>query len=194
MANDVYQLVMRGNCAGQFWETVQHYQSGVSTAADPVVAALNLIDGFQAAVETNILSVLAADNELTGYSAKRVNNGGSPTVMTPITPVAGGVAGTSATSAIAYLIVSEYTFGGHFRTGRWFIPGIPETNLVGNGYTAGAILDMADVIGNNSGFTSGGDTFTWGTWSRTHSLFHVPVYAHLSPKVGVQRRRLTPVM
>lgn len=192
MANDVYQLVMRGNCAGQFWETIQHYASQVDTAADLVSVASRLIQGFRGNVENFVAALLAADNSITSYSAKRVNNGGSPTVMLPITPVVGAVAGTSATSAIAYLIVSEYQHSGKFRTGRWFLSGIPEASLVGNGYTAGAISDAGDLITENSGFSQTPDVFTWGVWSRTHSLFFPPIYAHLSPKVGVQRRRLLP--
>jgi len=193
MANDVYSLVMRGVCAGEFWETIQHYQSAIASAADPVATADRLITGFRNAVEGAVADILAADNSITGYSAKRVNNGGSPTVMRPITPVAGTVSGTSASSALAYLIVQEYSFSGKFRTGRWFIPGIPEASLVGNGYTAGAITDVGTVISANSGFIQSPDTFTWGTWSRTHTTFFAPTYGHLSSKLGVQRRRLLPV-
>lgn len=192
MANDVYQLVMRGNCAGQFWETVQHYETTVAVAPDPVAVADRLITGFITSIQGLVADLLATDNEITSYSAKRVNNGGSPTTMRPITPVAGAVAGTSATAAVAYLIVGEYVHGGRFRTGRWFLPGIPEANLVGNGYTAGAIADAGTLISDNSAFTQTPDIFTWGVWSRTHGIFTAPVYAHLSPKVGVQRRRLLP--
>lgn len=193
MANDVYRLIIRGNCSGEFWETVQHYQSHASMASDPVTAADHCISAWVAGVQTDFVAILAADNVINGFSCKRVNNGGSPTVMRPIAPVPGDVTGTSASSALAYLIVSEYSYSGKFRTGRWFIPGIPELYLEGNGYTAGAILAVADVIGDNSTIASGGDTFDWGVWSREHTLFSLPTYAHLSPKIGVQRRRLLPV-
>lgn len=193
MANDVYRLIVRGTCSGEFWETVQHYQSHAASASDPVTASSHLIAAFQTAVEGAVADLLAGDNFILGYSAKRVNNGGSPTVMLPIAPVPGTVAGTSASSALAFLIVSEYSYSGHFRTGRWFIPGIPEASLVGNGYTAGAIGDVGTVVAANSTVANGGDTFDWGVWSRTHSLFSLPTYAHLSPKIGVQRRRLLPV-
>lgn len=193
MANDVYQLIIRGTCSGEFWETVQHYQAHAAMATDPVTACSHLIAAFQNTVEGSLQDLLAADNAILGYSAKRVNNGGSPTVMLPIAPILGNVAGTSATAAVAYLIVSEYSFSGKFRTGRWFIPGIPETNLVGNGYTAGAIADVGTLVGVNSTIANGGDTFDWGVWSRTHTAFFLPTYAHLSSKVGIQRRRLLPV-
>lgn len=193
MANDVYKLIVRGNCAGEFWETVQHYQTAVASASDPVATSDRLITGWINAVQDAFADLLAEDNFINGYSAKRVNNGGSPTVMRPITPVQGTVTGTSASSALAYLIVQEYSFSGKFRTGRWFIPGIPEAYLVGNGYTAPAVAAAAGVIGSNSGFIQSPDTFSWGVWSRTHSTFFLPIYAHLSAKIGVQRRRLLPV-
>lgn len=193
MANDVYRLVIRGNCANEFWETVQHYQSHTAMASDPVTAASNLIAAFRASPEADLAQLLAADNFITGYTAKRVNNGGSPTVMLPITPVQGAVTGTSASSALAFLIISEYSYLGKFRTGRWFIPGIPEASLVGNSYTAGAITDVGSLIGDNSTVASGPDTFDWGVWSRSHTLFSLPTYAHLSSKLGVQRRRLLPL-
>jgi len=192
MATDVYQLVVRGTCAGEFWETVQHYKTSVTGAIDPVTTAGRLIEGFRNNVMDLLTVIRAADSYVTGFSAKRVNNGGSPTVMLPIVPVPGDVGGTSASSALAYLIVSEYTFSSHFRTGRWFIPSIPEANLVGNSYTAGAITDVGAVVVANSAFTET-ETFVWGVWSRTHSDFFTPTYAHLSAKVGVQRRRLLPV-
>ena len=116
MAKDVYSLVMRGTCSGEFWETIQHYESSNTSAVDPVTAASNLIAGFRSNVEPDINAIQAADNFVTGYSAKRVNNGGSPTVMLPIAPVAGAVAGTSATCALAYLIVGEYATMMRFRT------------------------------------------------------------------------------
>lgn len=193
MANDVYQLIIRGTCGGEFWETVQHYQANASMSSDPVTVADNLITSFRATVETPLTEILAGDNFILGYAAKRVNNGGSPTVMRPIAPLSGAVAGTSASSALAYLIVQEYTSGGKFRTGRWFIPGIPETNLVSNGYTGGAIADVGALVLANASVTNGGTTWVWGTWSRTGATFFLPTYAHLSAKIGIQKRRLLPV-
>jgi len=193
MANDVYSLIIRGTCSGEFWETVQHYQSTVTGAGNPVVVADALITAFRAHVESDLTALLGDDNFIIGYSTRRVNNGGSPTVMRPIAPVAGQQSSESATAALAYLIVSEYSHSGQFKTGKWFIAGIPENNLAGNGYTAGAIADAGTLITSNASFAGGGDTFTWGTWSRTYSLFFTPQYAHLSAKIGIQKRRLLPV-
>ena len=194
MANDVYMLIMQGTCAGEFWETVQHYESNTSGAPNPVAVASNLIAGFQGQVQPDVLAIMADDTEITGYKAKRVNNGGSPTVMLPITPIAGSVAGTSCTSATASCIVSSFSHAGKFHTGRWFIPGLPEGDLAGNTFSAGHIAACATLVVDNATFTNGGATFTYGVWSPKFSLFFVPAYVALSPKPGIQRRRLLPVM
>lgn len=194
MANDVYQLIIVGNCAGEFFETVQHYESGVSGGIDPAGSALHLIDGFQANVETSLQGVLAEDVNITGYKAKRVNNGGGPTVLRPIVAVPGTIVSTSATSGTAAVIVSRYSQGGRWRTGRWFLPGIPESVLTGNQFSAGYITDVAALIAANQTFTETGSTFTFGVWARKTSTFFAPTYVALSPKPGIQRRRLLPVM
>lgn len=194
MANDVHQLIMVGNSAGEFFETVQHFEASQSMSADPVTASNNLIAGFIANVQGPLLDVMAADTSIVGYKSKRVNNGGGPTVMFPITPVPGNVAGTSATSGTAYVIVNRFSHSGAFKTGRWFIPGVPEANLTGNHFTAGAISDVATMIASLESFSSGSIGYTYGTWSPKFTLFFIPTYLALSNKVGIQRRRLLPVL
>lgn len=194
MANDVYQLVMIGTCAGEFWETVQHWEGNLASGADPVGAADALIDGFITTPQPSLREVLATDCFITGYKAKRINNGGGPTVLHPLTPVAGLVTGTSASSATSICIISWFQHLMKFRTGRWFLPGIPEASLDGNHLTAGAISDVATFIADMSSIVSSPFTFTFGTWSGTHNLFHTPLYIAPSNKVGIQRRRLQPVL
>jgi len=194
MANDVYQLIMRGQSGGQFWETVQHYQSGVASAANPVSAANNLIEGFINTVQELILAILSEEASITGYTAKRVNNGGSPSVLHPLVAVPGDIAADPLPAANAYLINGAYSLSGVFRTCKWFIPGIPESLIDGQEFAAGALAGAAAIIAANASFTDSGDSFTWGCWSRTNSLFIVPSFVQLSPKVGIIRRRLLPVM
>lgn len=198
MANDVYQLTMIGTCAGEFWETVQHWEGNLAMGADPVGAADSLITGFIAGCQAELIGLMAEDTFITGYKAKRVNNGGSPTVLHPQSPVAGDVSGTSATSGTAICIVSwfQHTVGSitKFKTGRWFLPGLPETNLVGNHLTGGAITDVGTFITAMSTLSSSPYTFTYGTWSQKFTTMFHPTYIAPSNKVGIQRRRLLPVL
>jgi len=194
----VYQLVILGTCAGEFWETVQHWEGNLASGADPVGAASALISGFVATPQATMLELMAADTFITGYKCKRVNNGGSPTVLLPQTPVAGSAAGTSATSATCCTIISwfQHTIGSvtKFKTGRWFIPGLPESELVGNHLSAGQISALAAFISDFSTISSSPYTFPFGTWSPTYTLMFHPTYIAPSNKIGIQRRRLLPVL
>lgn len=192
MANDVYQLVIAGNCAGQFWEMTPHFQSNVDTSPNPVGAATNLIDGFIASAQDSLLDCLSTDTNITGYKSKRVNNGGGPTVMKPITPAGGTEATTSATSATAGCIILSYQHLMKFHAGKQFLPGIPEGFLTGNDYTAAYISLVNAYLGNVSSFSQGGNSFTLGVWSRKFSLFFAPQFQGLSHKPGIQKRRLLP--
>lgn len=194
MANDVYELIILGTCADEFFECVQHYESGVSGAPNPVAVASNLIAAWKLGSESAMADLMGDDSAITGYKSKRVNNGGSPTVMLPQTPVAGTIASTSATSATASCIVSSYSQGAKYRTGRMFIPGLPISELDGNSFSAGHIGNAATFVTTSASIANGGQTFTFGVWARKTSTFFVPAYRALSPKPGIQRRRLLPVM
>lgn len=192
MANDVHQLVVHGYCAAQYFEMVPHFQSNVDTAPNPVAASTALINGFVADVEADLLACLAADTEILGYKCKRVNNGGSPEVMTPRTGAAGTVAGTSASSALSLCVILGYPHGGAWHAGKIFLPGIPEGKLAGNVIDSSLVTLVDNFIASLTSFTDSGYSFTNGIWSRKYSLFNLPIYRNLSIKPGIQRRRLLP--
>lgn len=194
MANDVIQLVIVGNSGGEFWECVQHWQTSVDSGADPVGEADQLIQGFIDSAMDAMSDIQSVDTFISGFKAKRVNNTGGPTVMRPLVPVPGAVAGEQINSASGYCIVSRYEHAAAWKSGRFFIPGIPETFIDGNHFTAPAIAAVATFIGAMGSFSSGGFGFTYGTWSGKFNLFHAPTYIALSSKVGIQRRRLLPVL
>jgi len=194
MANDVHQLTIAGLCGGEFWETVQHYACDATSSADPVSDSASLITGFRANVETELLACMATATNIYGYKAKRVNNGGGPTVLVPIVAVDGAQDEDQLPASNGYCITSRYSNGTEWRAGRWFIPGIPESFVDQNQFNASAIAAIADLVIANSGFTSTPRTWAYGTWAGSVSTFFPPVYVNLSPKVGVQRRRLLPVL
>lgn len=192
MANDVHQLIMAGFCSGQHFETVQHFEANVSMSADPVTVSDQLIAGFAVNVETSMLALMSDDAAIIGYKAKRINNGGGPTVMAPQAAAPGTVASQALPSAMAYLFTQRYPQAGKWRAGHLFLPGIPESFSEDNGYSGAAIAAAAAFLADLLSFTSGGFGYTWGTWAGTAGVFFPPSYAALAPKIGVQRRRLIP--
>lgn len=194
MANDVVELIIAGRIAGQFWESVRHWQANIDTGPNPVGLATNMITAFQTDIQDAFLECCAADVDIYGYKCKRVNNGGGPYVMVPITPVAGVVGGTSATSATCGVVLTSYQHMSKWHTGRWFLPGIPEQELTGNNFSANYISAVNALISAASSVTSGGNSFASGVWSRKYDTFFTGAFNGLSQKPGIQRRRLLPTL
>lgn len=194
MATDVYQLTVIGQSAGQFYENVLHFTNGVTSSVDPTTACDNLMDGFINAVQGDFVNCMAADSSVTGYKAKRINNGGSTTVARPITPVPGTVASTSCTSATASCLLIPFVRTGKFYTGKVFIPGLPESQVTGNAIGGTQVANVMTFSGALETFTESPFTWDFVIWSRTVSLPFVPYDFTVSAKVGIQRRRLRPVL
>lgn len=194
MATDVYQLTVVGQSAGQFFENVLHFTDGATSNPDPTTQSQDLINSFISEVEPQLVDCMAADSSITGYKAKRVNNGGSPTIAVPQTPVPGTIASTSATSATASLILVPFIRTGQFYTGKIFVPGLSEADLTGNVIGTAQRTRLATFTGALETFSIGSTTWDYVIWSRTVSLPFVPYDFNVSAKVGIQRRRLKPVM
>ena len=194
MANVVYQLIVVGQSAGQFFENVLHFKNGLTSDPDPTTAAQNLIDGFIQNVQDSLLDCMCLDSSITGFKAKRVNNGGSPTIAFPQTPAPGTVSGTSATSATASLIVVPFIRTGKFYSGKIFVPGLSESVLAGNVISAPQRVNLDLFTGALETFTESPNTWDYVIWSKTVSLPFSPYDFTVSAKVGIQRRRLRPVM
>jgi len=193
MATDVYQLTVLGQSAGQFFENVLHFTDGVTSDPDPSTAATDLIVSYKSEVEPQMVDAMAADSSILGYKAKRVNNGGSPTIAVPQTAVPGTIASTSVTSGLASLILVPFIRTGKFYTGKIFLPGLSEADLTGNAIGATQRARLATFTGSLETFTTGSFTWDYIIWSRTVSLPFVPYDFTVSAKVGIQGRRLKPV-
>jgi len=194
VATDVYQLIVVGQSAGQFFENVLHFTNGVTAGSDPTTAATQLIDDFIVMVQDSLIDCLCVDTSITGYKAKRINNGGSPTIAMPQTAVPGTVSGTSATSATSPLVLIPFQRSGKFYTGKIFLPGLSESKLAGNVIDS-SLVSLINIFTNNlESFSDSGPTWDFVIWSRTVSLPFFPYDFSVSAKVGIQRRRLKPVM
>jgi hypothetical protein len=195
MANDVYQLTILGTSGGEFYETVQNFQSQVASSTTPMTSAENMIAGWQAHLESDYLDCLPDSVFISGYKCKRINNGGGPTVMTPITPVPGTRPNPTTVACIGPCIVSLYPHAGKWSAGKWFLPGVSTDDVMNNALDPALVGVVNNFISSLSGAIAGGtDTFNFVVWSRKFTLPFVPSEVEVSLKIGVQRRRLRPVM
>lgn len=195
MANDTYQLVIAGHTAGEFWENVLHFRNELTNGPNPVQNAGELIFQFQSVAEDALADCLATDCSITGYKCKRINNGGGPYVMKPQTAVPGTVTGTSATSAAAQLLTAPFTRASKWFTGKIFLPSVPESALTGNTLSTPQIaLLQAFIDLLKLGFDGDAGHWDYVIWSKDVALPFLPFDVNVSAKIGIQRRRLTPVM
>lgn len=195
MANDVYQFNILGLAENQPWESVLHFESNVANSTTPLTVASNLVAAFGASVQTTFRACLADDALITGFKSKRVNNTGGPQLLDPISPVTGSFGDNSHVASISGVVLSYYTQGTKTRTGRWFLPGLPDTayddGVFSSPYKAAVAAMISAITGT---LTSGGSTFHFGVWAAKTTTFMLPSLVKLSGHLGTQRRRLVPLI
>lgn len=194
MAQDVYLLDVIGTTAGEYNECVIACQGAMSSSTTPQADAAALISAWTSTVQPLWVSCVATDYSLAGYKARRVNNGGGPTASQQQT-ITGTVSGTSAPPQCAQLLTAPYKpTGGKWRTGRIFVPSVPES-----GYTAPNLTPAQLVLLNAlaaaliAGFGSTPGPWQVGTWARKTAVFYDGLY-QASLRIGTIRKRLNPVL
>lgn len=195
MPNDVHQLVAIGQSGGEFWEFVQHWVANVANSGTPADDSLDLISSFQAGAQTEFLACLPSQVNITGYKCKRVNNTGGPTAMLPITPAPGTRSGNLAVGCNGPCIVSSYNNNVRWTTGRWFLPGIIQGDVASNHIASGLVTAVNNFISAfTATFVGGSRSWDFVIWSREFAVPFGPDAVDISLKVGIQKRRLLPVV
>ena len=195
MAQDVFQIRVISQAAGQIAENVFNYQALTGTpVTDPATTAESIIGQWQAHCESDFLAVLPNDATLIGYKCKRINNGGGPNAMVPMGSAGMGTGATIDTSTGPCLLFS-YSNGVRYFSGRSFVPFLQEGAYLGNeiqaGYQTlvGAFLsDLAIHLAISA------INYALVVWSRKHATSFTVQGQDISIKPGTQRRRLVPIM
>jgi len=195
MANDIFQLTMLGVAGTEFWESVLNFQSPLTASTAPMQDAEDCITAWQNAAEGNFLDCIPQNVGITGYKCKRINNGGGPTIMKPSSAVFGNRPFDMIVSCIGPCLVSFFPHGPKFKTGRWFIPGYAAGDMLDN-EPAGALVTLLTTLRTQMMAPQVGTlhNFQYVIYSRKYSIPFTPIAIELSLKVGVQNRRLKPVM
>lgn len=196
MSSHIYELIPSFNTAGQFAQSVWHYQFddvGYPTSQE---AAAALIARWDAVNRTGLRACLPTDTLLISYRARLFKSSGGFNAFTPIGSTnAGTRTGTQSASALNPVAIF-YPFDPQHGRGKWFIPGISEADIEDGRYTAGyknaintqinSIFDPIVLAGG------GGPTATFGWFAESANTFRVATTAALSPNLGIQRRRMRP--
>jgi len=196
MSQHVYQLVPSFNCAGQFAQSVFHYQFEDGGFTTTKAAAAALITAFDTAKRTNLRSMIPTDCTLISYRARQINAAGGFNAFTPISSTNVGLrSGTQSASALNPVVI-QYPLVPSQGRGKWFIPGISETDIEDGRYTAGYTAAVEVILAtffDDITLTGGTSPVAqYGWWSTTFNAFRTPIASHLSMNLGIQRRRMRP--
>lgn len=196
MATRTYQLIPSFNVAGQFAQSVWHYQfddAGFVTTKD---AATALIAAFDTARRTTLRACLPTDTLLISYRARLQNATGGFNSFVPVSATnAGTRAGVQSASALNPVVIFYPLNPAHGR-GRWFVPGISETDIEDgrftNAYQSAIITALDTLFDPLTLIGGGGPTATFGWFSKSANTFRQATSSFLSLNLGTQRRRMRP--
>lgn len=196
MAERTYILAPSFLTAGQFAQSIWHYSFDDSGFTTTKGAAQALISAFDAASRTMLRACLPGDVTLTSYRARlMVGQGGFDAFQKISSTNAGSRSGTQSASGINPVAIFYPLNPAHGR-GRWFIPGISETDIEDGRFTGAYITAVNTQLGtmfDDLTLTGGGSPVAkFGWYSRSANAFRLPVRNQLSMNVGTQRRRMRP--
>lgn len=196
MATRTYQLILSFNCAGQFAQSVFHYQFDDAGFPTTKAAAQALINAFDAARRTQLRGCLPTDTTLISYRSRLLNSVGGFNAFTPISATnAGTRTGAQSASALNPVVV-HYPINPLHGRGKWFIPGVSEADIESGRYTvtyASAVTSiLANLFDPLTLTGGGGPVATFGWFSRVGNAFRTPNISLLSLNLGTQRRRMRP--
>jgi len=196
MATRTYELIPSYNTSGQFAQSVWHWQFDDAAFATTKDAATALIDAFDTARRTTLRAALPSDVELISYRARLRQGEGGFNAFVPIsTTNTGSRSGTQSATALNPVVVFFPLNPAHGR-GKWFIPGVSETDIEDGRFTSAyqsAIITVLDTLFDPLTLTGGGGpTATFGWFSQAANTFRLATSAILSLNLGTQRRRMRP--
>jgi len=195
MAQHSYALVPSFNTAGQFAQSVFHYQFDDAAFTTTKAAALALITAFDTAKRTALRAFLPSDCSLISYRAKQVRGLGGFNAFVPISTTNAGTRSGAQSATALNPVVIHYPLLPNFGRGKWFIPGISETDIESGRYTAayGSAIEtlLSTFFGGLTLVGGGGPTASFG-WLNSAGTFVQPTESHLSLNLATQRRRMRP--
>ncbi len=195
MATETFELRIDGMHFNEYTENVLHF-SGVGVDPDDTYRdAQSLINGWKAALEALFLAMLPATYHLISYASRRWQN--KPSSVAHQVYISPGQAGTGGSLGeatqlcpVIFLVPTMGTKSG----GKIFLPAVPQGSIIGNQPQAAWVTAVqAFEAALISGFTNDGMTWTSVVASHKTGVSSTVISAHLSPVIGYQRKRRSPV-
>jgi len=199
MADYYYEVRVSIVCGGQFSQIVHNFVIDLATPPDDVTAARQLRDtlddGGVASYFQKLRNCLSEDAFISAVRVRQVGPTGGNTVTIAFEPadLPGLVAEPIAPLQVAGCVIFVNSVDPD-RTGRTFVPGVPQTYCDGSRWTSAAVVAY-QAFGDRliGGFTAALGTFNAVMLDRATKTGPVIDGCYVSPKLGTQRRRELPV-
>ncbi|SRR5580765_468683 len=197
MATETYRLTISYNTAGQFAQNVLHYTFDDSLFANAVLAAAALNDAFSLHCTAALKAALTTHTQILSYKSRKISShGGFEAVKPGVAGDIGTRAGDLSASGLAPLI-RFITNSVPPISGRIFLPGISDDDVIDGFIQAAYFTDMTDLANvlDDSFALVGGGAPTASPVVRTNSpvVDSLPIHVAVpSPYLATQRRRQRP--
>jgi len=197
MADRNFSVVIAGVLGNQSVANVLNFNL-VEGDGDPVALAQALCDKLDGDFMDKYCDCLPVAYHATSFKAKRTSIPGGPTVVKIFAPTdhVGTRTGEVSTTAAGPLILSQGTDTIKYRTAKIFMPGVSETDIAVNAFTAGLLTALnAFIAVLETAFSLGGalgDANYWIYDRRLKTGIAATNYK-VSLKPGIQRRRMVPI-
>lgn len=200
MARDIYQIQLHHRVGPQPGMCVMHFAEDTDSSPNPDVGAQGCIAAWDTVIKPLWLPCIPEDVVLIGYKARRVNNGGGPGIVHPITGGEGERTGNFSAGAIGPTLVWAYQkLAGGWAAGRNFVPGVSEDDIEENTFVAALITNLQALIEQLLTIPAMTTAvpplnFEFGIYSSTHDSFSGAEAGSISGKPGVMNRRMKPTL
>lgn len=200
MSVETYEYTISGTLAGQFVQTVMHFNLDNTAATAPFPMALAIIakSNASAGFLAKWCDSLPNDYSITTVRCRQLLPAGGPTALYLASQLLynnGTRGAASATSSIAPLII-WITNLRPSKTGRTFLPGVASIDISENQLSGGIVTAMeAFAAMFRDGFTTTTPAYlTQGSILRRslHTADDISQF-RVSPVIGNQRRRQKPI-
>jgi hypothetical protein len=196
MAVENYSLVLNFNSAGQFASSVHHWKFDDSGYSTTQAAANALITAWLAGKKAALVAMLPTDVTLLSIRSRRIQSaGGFEAVQVVSSGNVGTRTGAQSASALCPCVIFYPVANSKLR-GRWFLPGVSETDVVDGIFTAAyktAISTNIPTILTNLTLAGGGTpSASMVVFTRASFTGNLIDQFQLSSLLGTQRRRQLP--
>lgn len=195
MATGLYRLDIRGNLAGQYRENVLHFQGTGITPIAPWTDAKEVLVSFDANYLASWLGVLPPDYQVDALVCRQVGPiPGSYSIFDYVDGEQVGQRGAEAASEQLCPCVTLIPTLGVKSAGRVFLPAVDKSDIQANVPTGGyktAVTNLFNALIAGNSFLGG--NLALCIYSRKLNTASAISTFQLSPVLGYQRRRATPV-